>query len=69
MILLRKFDDICGKDKDCFYNFRYKKDYGDVIEWCHVCHRIIYCSRGNRYCLCSLCKCTIEENEGKTTEI
>lgn len=69
MILLRKFLEICGKGKNCFYNFLYKKDLGDRIIWCHTCHRIKYCDRGNTYCSCSLCKCTQEENEGKLVEI
>lgn len=69
MILKRDFSDICGKGKDCFYNFQVKKYYGDDIIWCHSCHRVKYCSTGNIYCLCALCKCTDFENEGKLVEI
>lgn len=69
MILIRKFEDICGKKNECFYNFVYKKYYGPTIVWCHACHRINKCHMGNIYCLCSLCKCTPVENHGKLVEI
>lgn len=69
MILVRKFMEVCGRKKYCFYNFLYKKEYGPDIVWCHACHRIQYCTWGNRYCSCQLCKCTPEENEGKLVQI